>query len=175
MSSVPRIKTKVIRTPDGKTCTKCNIIKPYAEFHKDSSRPDGHIYLCNPCVAQRRKDEWASPEYKAKQRSRWRNMPVEKKQARLNVKRRYTAKIGRFKPYGITSDDFVKMMEAQCNLCGICQIDFDLMPTKHIHLDHCHETGKIRGVLCGRCNAMLGFARDRVDVLYAAVEYLLRL
>ena len=38
---------------DGKTCTKCNVTKPYTEFYKHKGRKDGHNYWCKPCVASR--------------------------------------------------------------------------------------------------------------------------
>lgn len=50
--------------------------------------------------------------------------------------------------------------------CAICRV------ASNLHLDHCHDSGEFRGVLCHHCNALLGFARDDVTILSAAIEYL---
>lgn len=59
-----------------------------------------------------------------------------------------------------------KLMSLQNNKCAICE---DLAP---FCLDHDHENNEIRGVLCARCNHLLGNARDSVTILRAAVRYL---
>jgi len=60
----------------------------------------------------------------------------------------------------------------QDGCCAICS-----QPEKDskrlLHLDHCHTTGHIRGLLCNRCNFLLGIARDNVHILQAAIEYLI--
>ena len=73
----------------------------------------------------------------------------------------------RFSKYGLTKEDYVFMMEKQNNRCAICGEE----PERPI-IDHCHQTGKIRGVLCNRCNSILGFAEDRISVLEKAIQYL---
>ena len=54
--------------------------------------------------------------------------------------------------------------------CGLCEVK--LKDGKHKHVDHCHETGKIRGVLCSKCNNGLGFFNDNPDMLRKAIQYL---
>lgn len=56
--------------------------------------------------------------------------------------------------------------------CAICKVSFDSLGSKQIHVDHCHVSNKVRGVLCHHCNSMLGYARDNQDVLQEAVRYL---
>lgn len=51
-------------------------------------------------------------------------------------------------------------------VCAIC------LGTKKLCIDHCHKTGRVRGALCASCNNMLGQAKDRVDLLLRAIEYL---
>ena len=70
--------------------------------------------------------------------------------------------------YGITSADVDAMIEAQGGVCAICR------ERKPQHVDHDHLTGTVRGVLCSCCNQALGNARDRIDVLRAAIDYLER-
>jgi hypothetical protein len=76
--------------------------------------------------------------------------------------------------YGITSAEFDALLEAQGGGCGICGTTE--WPGRHNrpHLDHCHETGRTRGVLCNECNTGLGKFRDRADLLAAAIAYLKR-
>lgn len=78
--------------------------------------------------------------------------------------------------YGITFDEVKRMHERQGGKCGICfkPIPFD-PSVKRQHLavvDHCHSTGKVRGILCRSCNLMIGNGRDRPDVLRRAAQYL---
>ena len=75
---------------------------------------------------------------------------------------------------GITLVERDQMIEDQQGLCLICSSAFESMPSKHIHIDHCHETGKVRGVLCHYCNIGIGNFRDDPTMLRAAADYLER-
>lgn len=75
----------------------------------------------------------------------------------------------RRKLYGLTPEAFEEMLSAQNNLCSICHDPFN---EKGPHVDHDHTTGAVRGLLCGHCNLMLGHARDNVETLTRAIEYL---
>lgn len=74
--------------------------------------------------------------------------------------------------YGITLQQYDAMLEAQQFKCLICQSDSPAQKNTW-HIDHCHATGKVRGILCHLCNLMLGHARDNVDTLAAGIGYLL--
>lgn len=69
--------------------------------------------------------------------------------------------------YGITPDDYRRMLREQKGLCAICG-----KSEKNMHIDHDHETGKVRGIICVSCNHMLGRAYDDIDILLNAVQYL---
>lgn len=69
--------------------------------------------------------------------------------------------------YGITLDEFEEIARQQDYKCLICGEE----PDGNLHVDHDHQTGKIRGLLCGPCNRRLGFVED-VEWLTAALEYL---
>lgn len=76
--------------------------------------------------------------------------------------------------YGLSSEEFTEILTAQDGKCAICgTTDW---PGRHNkpHVDHCHETGLVRGVLCTNCNSGLGQFRDRTDLLEAAIAYLRR-
>lgn len=80
----------------------------------------------------------------------------------------YNKNIGRYKKYGITKVEFEEILNKQKNKCAICKNDLK----KEIHIDHSHNTGKVRGVLCGICNKGLGQFKDNIQNLKNAIKYL---
>lgn len=73
--------------------------------------------------------------------------------------------------FGVTREDFQKMKDAQDNLCAICGTS-DPRGRGEFHIDHCHITGKLRGLLCSPCNLALGGFKDSPAILNKALEYL---
>lgn len=74
--------------------------------------------------------------------------------------------------YGITSEEFDALFEQQNGVCAICgQEEFHIWK-RRLSVDHDHETGRIRGLLCHNCNNMLGHAKDNVKTLMRAIAYL---
>lgn len=73
--------------------------------------------------------------------------------------------------YGITPDQRLAMMEKQNHCCAICG-KASLAGKRALSIDHCHKTGKFRGMLCIKCNTMIGMAKDSPRVLIAASRYL---
>jgi len=77
--------------------------------------------------------------------------------------------------YGITIEQFDDMRKAQNNCCAICREEFKPVRLKlAIHVDHCHDSLKVRGLLCARCNVGIGLLGDSVDRLREAIAYLQR-
>jgi hypothetical protein len=76
--------------------------------------------------------------------------------------------------YGITAEQYQQMLRQQNGKCAICNGRANQKRMKHTELciDHCHETGVVRGLLCSRCNLGIGNFGDRLDLIKAAVEYL---
>lgn len=75
--------------------------------------------------------------------------------------------------HGITLEDYDKMLEEQNGKCKIC--DSKETGTKHrgrFCVDHDHSTGRIRGLLCFNCNTFLGNAKDDIEILASAIQYL---
>lgn len=75
--------------------------------------------------------------------------------------------------YGVIYDDYLIMLEEQDQSCAICYTVFD--PSSRgtsACVDHCHSTGKVRGILCGTCNTGIGLLKDNPDILKSAAEYL---
>ena len=71
--------------------------------------------------------------------------------------------------YGTTVEDYDAMFEQQGGVCGICHHPQE---SKKLAVDHCHETGKVRGLLCENCNTGLGKFKDDPALLDAAKEWL---
>lgn len=76
------------------------------------------------------------------------------------------------KEYGLTIDEYNKIMELQNNSCAICKEPF--INSKHTHVDHDHNKNTVRGILCGSCNLGLGKFYDSPVYLLSAIEYLRR-
>ncbi|MFD7711836.1 endonuclease VII domain-containing protein [Streptomyces sp. NPDC059786] len=68
--------------------------------------------------------------------------------------------------YGMTVAERDEMIASQKGLCAICRM------APAVHVDHCHETGRVRGVLCFNCNSGLGLLRDDPEAMYRAADYL---
>lgn len=73
--------------------------------------------------------------------------------------------------YGITLEQFEAMLKDQGNACKICKTSTP-GGKGTFHVDHCHKTGVVRGLLCHHCNALLGHAKDQVTILEEAIRYL---
>ena len=81
------------------------------------------------------------------------------------------------KKYGLSLDEYNNLHKQQEGLCQICkqpetQACYRTGATYNLAVDHCHITGKIRQLLCSRCNRTLGMVNDDKDLLLAMIEYL---
>ena len=136
-------------------CNRCGK-NMTAVFHKGAAR--GWSYACAPCNAASQKARWHTPEGRRL----------------MNVQRLNT----RFKQYGITPEQGEQLWEAQGKACAICGVDLKTparirsIKDMDTHIDHCHETGEVRGVLCQRCNQGIGLFKDDALRLQKAIRYL---
>ena len=73
--------------------------------------------------------------------------------------------------YGIGYAEYNTMLAAQNGCCAICGTN-STGGRKAFHVDHCHDTGKVRGLLCGNCNSGIGNLRDDIGLLKRAITYL---
>ena len=73
--------------------------------------------------------------------------------------------------FGITLDQYNEILEKQEGKCAICRSD-GCTTGRRLAVDHCHETGYIRGLLCKNCNLMLGHAKDSNSILETALIYI---
>jgi hypothetical protein len=74
--------------------------------------------------------------------------------------------------YGITAHEYDSLHAAQGGVCAICGLPETRRTKSSLAVDHCHTTGKIRGLLCSMCNPGLGGFKDNPELLLAAVAYL---
>ncbi len=134
------------------TCRACSEEKSVDQFRKHPTMKRGHRNDCIPCENKRRKENWHKNPERNKEYELQRN-------------------------YGISIADLDAIREEQAYQCAICGVHEDDAPHRHgtgLFVDHCHETGKVRGLLCHQCNSMLGYARDSEDNLLNAIQYLRR-
>jgi hypothetical protein len=75
--------------------------------------------------------------------------------------------------YGLSAGQKAEMIKAQDNSCAICSYKFG-QKIGDMHVDHCHSTGRVRGLLCDKCNRGLGYFCDSPDNLRNAAAYLAR-
>ena len=79
------------------------------------------------------------------------------------------------KDYGLTLDDYNQMLEEQNGVCKICHgtcTHSQRRVAGTLSVDHCHTTGKVRGLLCNKCNTALGFLNDDLQTVKRMVDYL---
>lgn len=131
-----------------KRCTRCQIDQDDVEFY--ASRTTGRRRAwCRTCVKAYVR-EW--------QRE---NPDVFRRTQRRSVLKRQ---------YGLTEDDFSRLLEAQGGVCLLCEKAPEA--GKSLHVDHCHGGGQVRGLLCHQCNTALGYFQDSPELLRRAAEYL---
>lgn len=138
-----------------KPCIVCKVSKMRTDFHKNLNA-DGLFNVCKKCHYIRYTEHRKDPKNKEKWR-RYRQNGV--------FKRRY----------GITLEQYEKMVTDQENKCLICKKEPDNYGPKQNHVlsvDHCHKTGKIRGLLCHRCNTALGAFHESPEIIIKALEYI---
>ena len=74
--------------------------------------------------------------------------------------------------YGLTEDKYYELLQEQNYVCAICGAAEADSKRKKFCVDHCHDTGVVRGLLCFGCNTMLGNAQDDPEILQNAIDYL---
>lgn len=183
--SPPKIKKG--KTLVRSTCSKCNALIPENDTRK-------YRTWCKECSAK------SSSEWRMKNREdileksrKWYENNKEKRTKQINeyyIKNkeylitaskkwseankdriRKNSERHRIKRMGISEEEYMKMFLLQNGKCAICEIHQKDIP-KNFSIDHCHETGEVRGLLCNNCNAGIGFLKDDVELVKSAVKYL---
>ena len=143
-----------------KKCSQCAVLKPLDNFYNEPRVKDGKQAKCKICH-QKATEKYRKNNpglYRKASLKNWHSLDIEKKQARW------------LKRYGITTKDYEQLFEKQNGVCQICKKD---CPSRRfLSVDHCHKTGKVRGLLCVKCNTALGMLNDNIDYFTAAIKYL---
>lgn len=144
-----------------KLCPRCGDEKSIFSFGRDRTKKLGVSSYCKSCAAENRKKNYRKSPSQEKDKLR---------QYYANNKssfRKYSLK----SLYGLNEEQFEAMKASQNHACKICRTH-ETNLSRRLFVDHCHETGRIRGLLCQACNTMLGNAKDSVLVLQAGIAYL---
>jgi hypothetical protein len=129
-----------------KICSKCKVEKNLDMFCKSKNGKYGHHHYCKDCLSENKKISYDYDKGRDRRlRSKW----------------------------SIASQDLNNMFEKQEKKCKICGSVKESVSTKGgLIIDHDHVSGKFRGLICSKCNNLLGACSDSVDVLVSAIEYL---
>lgn len=160
----------------GPGCRMCKA--PLTDDNWSKTLQSYRRYICTACWRIRQKKYYQKdpngPEKRLKSyRKRQQSWSVER--FALERKKNYIRWIK--KRYGISFDEFNNLFLKQSNKCPICD---NILKTENIvgrgyngtHIDHCHKTGKIRGLLCSKCNKMIGLAQESIFILENAILYI---
>ena len=134
-----------------KYCCRCKSFHPLEYYHKDKSKSDGKCSYCKGC-----NKITSTIYYKSHSKT----------QGLTNKKNRYK------KLYKFTIEGYNRLYKKQKGKCAICkQLSLKSKDGK-LHIDHCHKSGKVRSLLCSKCNLGLGHFNDDIKLLKNAVNYL---
>jgi hypothetical protein len=144
-----------------KTCRTCKAIKLFVDFQPSGYR--SKYPQCRQCNSEKRKRY--RKDYPERDRAQRREYFYKNGPRCLETSRKYWLK----KKFGITVEDYNVMLARQGGFCAICgAVD----KARHLAVDHCHKTGKVRGLLCSKCNTAIGSLEDSVVLIGAALGYL---
>lgn len=137
-----------INTASGefRKCSECLTEMPLTEFSRSSYSNKGRAYLCKSCNQKSCKKRRDADRIEA------------------NIRKRLSF-------FKITREEYDALHERARGLCEICGTDKSA-DNRPLGIDHCHESGKIRGILCNKCNWLIGASRENVDILNKAIGYL---
>jgi hypothetical protein len=170
-----------------KVCIICNIEKENDMFAKDSHHTNGTKNTCKSCAAKRKKKYYdehraisllAAKRYRdnnkekiAQSKKQWSQSDKGKKHIAEYCKRPEVRKRFQFqqwkRKYGLAIREAELLLTHQQSKCAVCGVEL-----QSPYLDHCHQTGTIRGFLCLNCNIGLGAFRDNPKFLIEAARYL---
>lgn len=156
------------KTSKTKVCCRCHKRKLLNQFrHGQPKSPDGRTGACKKCLNKMAKKKyWENPQ---KER--------DKKNAQYHADPSVTRRSTLKKLYDITLEDYNALALQQKGLCAICNkppIRNNQFKGEQLVVDHNHNTGKIRALLCARCNLAIGQFKHNIDLLKKAINYLRR-
>jgi len=150
------------------TCTETGLSSSYAYKTKKCR--------CVVCVEYKAQSTKRHAKKQAEYSRQWRRDNPEKSRALAKewAKRNpRKLRLMRAKQYGLSEEGLIALENKAANKCMICYQEASGFGNgKVLHIDHCHNSGKIRGLLCGSCNTGLGHFKDDINMLENAIKYL---
>jgi DNA repair photolyase len=164
-----------------RTCSACKTAKPILAFsYQDKSR--GKLQArCKVCCAVEFKRYRLANLDRFREYKRMERPENQERRKELRRQRKAAAPEREFQRYrknylkaqfGITPEDYDRTYAEQGGVCAICGADSPGRSSPYFHVDHCHATNVVRGLLCNGCNLGLGHFKDNVQRLAAAINYL---
>lgn len=147
-----------------KQCTRCRAIREKSEFRKQPQNRDGLQSHCKYCQ-NASKEEWRKKNIvrvRAHARDFYKKNPV-------RAKGRLIQKYLKGNSWEQCWEIYQTMLNSQNHTCAICKRHDS---KRALHIDHCHKTGNVRGLLCHNCNLTLGRMDESIENLISAAEYL---
>ena len=153
-----------------RVCSTCKKEHPVERFGKKKTARDSLNSQCKGCAYEsHRRYVRKDPARRAAQQKAARDARVARGGQRERDRENNLKYL-----YGLTEEEYARMSEEQGHVCKICRRPpRGTRPnTSRLVVDHCHDTGVIRGLLCHQCNWALGLLGDSADLLRAGVLYL---
>lgn len=164
------VKPKFPAVDGHKTCQECLVNKSVEDFYVNGDYEDGRNPKCKPCMSRYHKARYDDPTTHAKikrNQVKWRALNPHA-DANKTLRRRYN----------ITLEDYERINEAQGGVCALCGGREKVRRRKKAEgderfaVDHCHDTGLIRGLLCFKCNTAIGSLGDTDQIIRRVIDYL---
>lgn len=139
-----------------KRCSKCQIDKTIEEYNVNRTYGSGRDARCKECLREYQRHLQSTPIYRAKLKE-W------TKRGKLKCR------------YGLTEERYAEILASQNGVCALCwKPPSGTLRQTRLHVDHDHETGQIRGLLCNACNRALGQLGDNAEGIMNTLNYLLK-
>jgi hypothetical protein len=157
-------------------CSSCKQEKLAGEFVKSKNLKKGYINYCKPCWSEKSRlwrKENPNKSSETSKRYRLNNPDVGKNYRRTyygSTKQKETVLRHKMSKYGSSLEEYVRLYEEQKGLCKICKEEDNFK--NPICIDHCHSKNLFRGLICKRCNTVLGYIKDNVAILEGMLRYL---
>lgn len=157
-----------------KRCKKCGESKPLDDFYRDAACRNGYRPECKGCNLAAKKRWYERNRRRAIDRTiAWQRENPEKYRAKQRAYRAAHPDMDRAghlkRKFGLRPEDYARMLSEQLGGCAICGSSARAL---NLHVDHNHDTGAVRGLLCQRCNHGIGLLREVPELLHRAAEYL---
>ena len=157
--TLPRETSVALLAQGKKRCCACQKILPTGEFVSNAPAQDGLTYRCRACHAAWNAD--------------WRAANPERVRAMVAKRDRLTSRRAKLRhKYKMELEQFDAMLASQGGRCAICSVVLAEGGRGGPNVDHCHSSGRVRGILCASCNQGLGHFADNAERLRSAIEYL---